>query len=464
MNVLGAMTPESSGDADEVSPAKEVSRGRHSHLLGGHFWPLIAMVAILITGMAYSFWWPQIWYHVDVWATPGDLWSTFRDAHWIGWGSEGAIYGTKTGLVTFPGIAVLLTPLAMLQNPLHLTASYPVFLPKPTEWYLLGPVELLLGGFVLFPLNILATRLEISARRRILLVWIEAALAWPVVAIWGHPEDSIAVALTIYALVAVYDNKLLHAGFFLGLAVAFQPLVLLAIPVVFALIPLRRWPLLIGEITLPSAVLLLGPLLHDWGPTTRALLKQPNYPQLNHPTPWLALAPKLSPTHYVNSYVYHERTLVNGTKVYTETPKKILTGTVVAAGPEREVSLVLALCIGIYVFRKTKSWPALIWWIGVALSLRCVFESILDPFYLYPGVAFLIVASFTTSWRKISLTLLFGACCSLVSYWHTGEWTYYLLVTASLLFTCVAAYPTTSHAWSSRKRTAVEATRLHGTA
>jgi len=441
VTALGELTPESGGDAHTLSVAHLTSPPRRTPKLGGHFWPLMGMLAILIMGMAYSFFWARIWYHVDVWATPGDLWSTFRDAHWIGWGSEGAIYGTKTGLVTFPGIAVLLTPLAMLQNPLHLTASYPIFLPKPTEWYLLGPVELLLGGFALFPLNTLATRLEISPRRRIILVWVEAALAWPVVAVWGHPEDTIAVAFAIYAFVAVYDRKWLHAGFFMGLAIAFQPLVLLTIPVMFALIPVRRWPLLFGEITLPSAVLLLGPLVREWRQTTTALLKQPNYPQLNHPTPWLALAPKLSPTHYVDAYVYHVRILANGTREYTETPKKILTGTVVAAGPEREVSLILAVLIGVYVYRKTQSWPRLIWWLGVALSLRCVFESILDPYYFFPGLALLSLAAFTTNWRRISLTLLFGACCAWLSYWHAGEWTYYLVVTGALLLTCVFAYP-----------------------
>ena len=405
------------------------------------FWPLIATLTILVTGMAYSFLWGRIWYHVNGWATPADLWSTFRDAHWIGWGSEGAIYGAGTSLVTFPGIVVLLTPLALLQGPLHLTSSVPIYLPKPTEWFLLGPVNLLLGGFVLFALNGLAKRLEIPSRRRVLLVWVEAALVWPVVAVWGHPEDPVAVALAIYALAAVYDHKWVHAGFFLGLAVAFQPLVLLLIPLLFALIPLRRWPLLIGEITLPSAVLLLGPLVHEWGPTTRALLKQPNYPQLNHPTPWLALAPKMAPSHYAKSFKVHVRTLPNGTKVYTETAKKIFSYQIVAAGPERDISLVLAVFIGFYLSRHRPSWQRLVWWMGVALSLRCVFESVLDPFYFFPGLALLLVASFTVSWRKITLAFVFATACTFLSYWHTGQWTYYLLVIGTLVLACAFSFP-----------------------
>jgi len=444
MSAFDAAAPQTQNETAPMPTTVERVESRSSHWMRGQFWPFIAMVTIVVTGLAYSFWWARLVYHVNLWATPADLWLTFRDAHWVGWGSEGAIYGAKTSLVTFPGLAVLLTPLAMLQGPLHLTSSFPIFLPKPTEWYLLGPVQLLLGGVILFPLNDVAKRLGIGARRRIGLIWLEAALVWPVVAVWGHPEDSIAMALALYALVAVHDRKWLHAGFFLGLAVAFQPLVLLMIPAVFALIPIRRWPVLLGEVTLPSAVLLLGPLLHEWGPTTTALLKQPNFPDLNHPTPWLALAPKLSPTRYIESYVFKVHVLASGTRAYSAVAGKVLTGPVVAAGPERDVALVLALLIGFYLLKRAPSWPRLLWWLGVALSLRCLFESVLDPFYFFPGLALILVASFATTWRKILPTVSFATACTFLSYWHTGEWTYFLLVSATLLLAIGFAFPSSS--------------------
>jgi hypothetical protein len=82
-----------------------------------------------------------------------------------------------------------------------------------------------------------------------------------------------------------------------------------------------------------------------------------------------------------------------------------------------------------------------VWWIAVALSLRCVFESILDPFYFFPGLAIAVLASFTTRWWKMSLTMLFASACTVASFWHLGEWPYYLLVTSSLLLTLAFAYP-----------------------
>jgi len=455
MSSIGDVAP-NLNESPSIDDASNPERATSSDWLNGNFWPLIATVTILVTGMAYSFWWAHIYYHAYGWITPADIWSTFRDAHWVGWGSEGAIYDSNTSLVTFPGIAVLLTPLALLQNPLHLTASFPLYLAKPTEWYILGPVNLLLGGFVLFAMNVLATRLEIPARRRILLVWFEAVLVWPVVAVWGHPEDIVAVAFAVYALVSVYDHKWLHAGFFLGLAVAFQPLVLLMIPALFAFIPIRRWPIVIGETALPSAVLLIGPLLREWGPTTRSLIQQPNFPNLNYPTPWLALAPKLPPYRYAKSYEFHELALANGKTAYAASPKKLFTGVVVAAGPERDISLVLAILIGLYLLRRRPSWPRLVWWMGVALSLRCAFESVLDPFYFFPGIALLIIAAFATSWKEISLTVLFSVACTLASYWRIEEWGYYFLVVGMLALACISAFPTSAKATEPSEATVVQ--------
>jgi hypothetical protein len=372
---------------------------------------------------------------------PGDIWSTFRDAHFVGWGSEGAIYAAGTSLVTFPGIAVLLTPVAMLQNPLHLSSSIPFYLYKPTEWLVLGPIDMLLGGVFLFPLNKFAARLGIGARRRIALVWFEAILVWAVVVLYGHPEDTVAMALAVYALIAVRDESWLHAGFFFGLAVAFQPLTLLMLPIALVRIPWRKWPILAGEIVLPSAILFVGPLVNEWGPTTRALLKQPNFPTLNHPTPWLAFAPRLSPARYVLQPTIVAHTLRDGKRVAVAVLKRFLSGEIVSAGPGREVALALVIVIAMVLYRRRPSWPVLVWWVAVALSLRCVFESILDPFYFFPGLAITVLIAFTTRWWKISLTMLFASVCTVVSFWHLGDWTYYLVVNGSLLLALAFAYP-----------------------
>lgn len=429
-------------DAESSVDQTKLPRLTFSQWVQSRKWPLVATLAIVITGLAYSFWYGVLINHVNTWLTPGDIWSTFRDAHYVGWGAEGKIYRAETGLVTFPGIAVLLAPLAMLQSPLHLTASFPFYLAHPSEWYLLGPVELLLGGFVLFPLDELAKHLGISSRRRFVLVWLEAAVAWPVVAIWGHPEDTIAIALAVYGLLATFKKSWLHAGFFFGLAVAFQPLVLLILPVAFALIPLRRWPLVTGIITVPSVLLLFAPLVQRWGPTTLAIFKQPDQPSVNHATPWLAFATKFKPTSITTQFILKQYRFSNGATSAQLVPEKSGTIQLVAAGPERMIALVLAIVLGVFLVRRAPSVHRLVWFVAVALSLRCVFDAVLTPYYMFPALAIALIVAFQAQWWRTALVVAVGAFCTRVSYLHTSEWRYYLMTVGSLILAVLLAYPT----------------------
>src|SRR5580698_307694 len=73
-----------------------------------HRWPVLGAFAILLFGMLYSFFWYWIVHHHLYWITPSDIWSTFRDAHYVIWSGEGDVYSANTNFVTFPGIAVFL--------------------------------------------------------------------------------------------------------------------------------------------------------------------------------------------------------------------------------------------------------------------------------------------------------------------------------------------------------------------
>ena len=157
-------------------------------------WPLVVMLTFVIVSMAYSLWWNQVVHHVQVWVIPGDIWSTFRAAHWVGWGDIGGIYGSDTQLLTFPGIAVLLAPVAMVSGALALGESHaPIFNSQPSSWLLLGPVILLLGSTCLIAFDAMAEELGVSGPRRIVLSFMEAVVIFQVVTLWGHPEDLLAL-------------------------------------------------------------------------------------------------------------------------------------------------------------------------------------------------------------------------------------------------------------------------------
>ena len=423
-----------------VAPLAHGPRRGFFDWLRSRAWPLVGTLIILVTGMAFSFWWNDLVHHVSLWTTPPDLWATFRDAHYIIWNGEGRVYNASTSFVTFPGIAVLLSPIAAIQSHFHLSESFPIFLGKPTAWYVLGPVDMICGGVLLFPLDTLARRLSVAAKPRILLMALETVLIWPTVALWGHPEDTLALAFAVAGLIAAFDRRWVHAGAFFALAVVFQPLVLLMMPIVLAYVPVKRWPALAGIVALPSILLLVPPLIQEWYPTTFALLKQPNFPALNHPTPWMAFAPVIKKRGYGTTGEIHY-VLSHGKRILEYGPVRVPEGEIVAAGPGRTIALILACLIGVWVAKKRPPILQVVWFTALALSLRCIFECVMDPFYLLPALVFVLILALKAGRVRGPLAVFFTAACTWLSYWHTGEWTYYLLVTGTLLLALAFSWP-----------------------
>ena len=406
-------------------------------------WPTFFLALIVLTGMSYSLFWNPLFYHSPNWITPADLWNTFRASQYVIWGGEGQIYNNPAAFQTFPGIAILLSPVAKVAGVLHLTESFAVILPRPTTWWLLGPVQLALGSTLLYPLNAWARRLQVTSRRRVVLLAVEAALIWPSVALWGHPEDALSVALALYGLLAVLEHRWLRFVVLFGLATLVQPLVLLVLPLCLAYVPLKHWLPVGSAIALPSVVALLAPLIQEWGPTSRLLLRQPNYFANNHPTPWASLAPVIDPPHTTVVHTLKYVKLSNGHHRAIEVAKSVHTLPVVAAGPGRIIAVVIACSLGVGLMRLKATLPQVLWFASLALSMRCVFEPVMVPYYLLPGLALTVLV--TSSTTRIRFTIAAGAAglCALLSYWHLGEWPYYVLMLLPLAVTLVVAWPAT---------------------
>ncbi len=166
------------------------------------------------------------------------MWGIFRGAHYIGWGFLGGVYDPSTGVNSFPGIEILLAPLAMLSSHLGLSESFPpFFIAHPRRPLLLGPIELLLAATVLFPVDALAERFGVlPARRQSLLCVVVAVLAWPMAAIWGHAEDCIAITFALYSMLAIFDERWVRSGWLFGFALVFQPLVVMTLPLLIAVV------------------------------------------------------------------------------------------------------------------------------------------------------------------------------------------------------------------------------------
>lgn len=338
------------------------------------------MIAVSVVGSAvWSMAWPPVDHGVAMWRLPADIWSTLRSAQMVTWGGYGDIYSSGTGLVAFPGAALLLVPVAAVVDTLHLSASYPFPLPHPSAWLLLGPYEMVVAGVALTGADALAEQLGTDGRRRAVLAVAGAAVLFPVDGLWGHPEDAVAVGLLLYGLVAALDGRVAAAGWCTGVAVAVQPLVVLGVPVVAGVLGARHLAPYAVRLLVPVTAVLAVPLLADPTATLHAIVDQPNFPLVDHVTPWTALAPRLPGRD------------------------------VVASGPGRVVALALAAALAPWVARCRRRPELVVWALAAALCLRVLTESVLDPYYLWPPLAVGLVVAARSWWRLVPVTVAAAA-------------------------------------------------------
>ena len=374
--------------------------------VGRRMGPISVSTVFVVLGLLYCFRWGSVVQHIpSLWLFPGDLWGTYVSASDAAHGHLGSIYGSGFALQGPPGILVVLAPLGALSGGLHtlflqilttnhqlpaypqvhvapaLVGGRPAYLTNVgyfvvhPQWLLLVlPYALILSCIALFAFDALAERLQVSQPRRTVLCIAEAVLLWNMTVIWGHPEDAIAVALAVYAVVFILDGRFVGAGWLFGAAVAMQPLVLLMLPVLLAMAGRQRILGLVIRSALPSVVLTAPPLIANFHATYRALVDQPYLLILDHQTPWTALAPRLGG---------HGSTLV------------------VAGGPARLLAIVIAVGLGFWVARYWRERPELVAVACVvALALRCYTESVLVAYYPWAALAVgLVVAARCSHWR-----------------------------------------------------------------
>ncbi|MHB8681604.1 MAG: hypothetical protein ACYDA2_05870 [Acidimicrobiales bacterium] len=373
------------------------------------WWILATTLAVVVTGMAYSLVWAPLVRHHSYWVTPGDIWTTFRDAHWVAWGGLSFIYGAGTYHAALPGFPVLLAPVAALSSALGLTESVPaVALLKPETWLLVGPLSMATVAVALAGLDRLAADLGASWPRRRLLIVAEALALWPTLAIWGHPEDVLAVGLSAYALSMLLEHRFAAAGWLLGLAVAMQLNVLLLVPLFLGVAGIRRAAPLLARAAVAPGFLLVAVLVPDWHEATQVLTRQPGYPLVNHPTPWSLLSPKIGPG-------------------------------VIAAGPARLFAFALAAGLGALAVRARHDPRRIVWLAAVAMAGRCLFEAVMVPYYVMPAVVLaVVVVGSGDRLRRIVATLVSAAVLTVVLHWHFTMWPYWSLMavlTAGVLVT-----------------------------
>jgi hypothetical protein len=360
--------------------------------------PLLATVIMAAAGMAGTIWGPRF-YGKTAWALPDDLWGTLIAAQRLAHLNLAGLYTLPTQLVSLPGAAVILVPAIAVID----LAGLPLTVPHahgayPSVWWLAGPYQVAISAVVLFAADAIAERLGASKPKRFWLAAAGATALWSVTIRWGHPEDAVAIGLLLYAILALADAKGARSAWLAGAAVAVQPLVLLAFPLLAAVVEPRRLPGYIARAVAPGALLLAAAAAANWTATVHAVTSQPNYPAIDHPTPWIYLAPHLTEGQ-------------------------------VAAGPARILAIAAAVGCALVVARRWRRarpagpWSSealtqLLWWTAVTLAIRSAFEPVMVAYYLWPPLAVALAAA-ARDWSRL---LPAGATAVGLTFFSQVQW------------------------------------------
>jgi hypothetical protein len=179
------------------------------------------------------------------------------------------------------------------------------------------------------------------------------------------------------------------------------------------------------RVALPSMVALTAAAAANWHATVTAVTSQPNYPAIDHPTPWTSLSPHLS----------------NGD---------------VAGGPGRILAIVFACgCAVAYAYRRRAFGPSapqggpggrfppvdteLLWWVAVTLAIRCVFESVMVAYYVWPSLAVALLVA-ADRWARLIPTAILAAAVTFTSQapWR-NPWGWWSLIVTGLALTLYSA-------------------------
>jgi hypothetical protein len=396
--------------------------------------PLIASVGLILIGM-YTTTWGSTLIGRTEWALPYDLWGTLIATTRLAHGNIGGLYAPPTGLISLPGAAVILLPCAAVISALGLSLNIPgPHNLHPAAWLIAGPYQIALCCVTLFAADALAEQLGVRFWKRGLLAAASVGILWSVSARWGHPEDAVAVGLLLYAVLAQSRGRLGLAGWLAGAAVCVQPLVLLALPVMLAVLPWRRMVPFLVRTAVPSAVLLGATAIANWHDTYTSVTSQPDSPVINHPTAWTSLAP-----HLANQNV--------------------------AAGPFRLATIALACLCALAIRRRwqareaagangeisgsvdTATWSAalltdVLWWVALTLALRSFFEPVMVSYYPWPPMAVALIPAATLSWpRLVAAGVLAGGLTAAAQGPSHAVWIWWVPIVAGLVVLLALARP-----------------------
>ena len=316
------------------------------------------------------------WLGAKQWLMSPDYWWTVNSAQWVSHLAMGTVYQANPFYTALPGFLMLLAPFVAIGDHFGLITAYPMALPYPSMWLLVGPVCFAIGSTFVFGVDYLCETLSVGQFRRRSILAISSPLIGVVtLVIGGHPEDLLALGLACLAFGFLLRGNVAAGAWVLAAAILMQTWAGLLLPTFIMACPVgKRVSTAIRAIGLPTAI---GGLLLalDFRHASLDLLEQPMV-NIGQHLPWWNLAPLIS----ISGYFRHPLLAEVGSS-------------------SRFGAVLVALVLGILVSHSKK--PELVVGAGaLSLAARGIFEVELWPYYLAPAALFLMIFAATSTSPK----------------------------------------------------------------
>jgi hypothetical protein len=343
--------------------------------------PTTVTVGMVVGAVVYSLVWTALAHHK--WQVYSDLWNSAGMALAVGQAHFSAVYAYPSQIDAPPGFEYLLAPFMVLGHAIGLRTTIAHGGGLMVYSLLLVPLATVLAGSLLFAVDAVARRWGFSEGRRVAVSVVAGLAVGSDVVFWGHPEDCIALALVLWAALAVDGaptKGVTQAGWLLGAAVALQPLALLAVAPVVARFGRRDLWRAAWRIVLPSVLLLLPELLTSAAVTVHRVVDQPYLPADESSTPFAHFARALGDGMY-------------------------------SGGTLRLVSTLGALVLGFVACRRRYDLPTVLLVMSLSFTLRVVLESELLGFYFLPVAVLCLLLTMRRSASMFCLCAAASVAC-----------------------------------------------------
>jgi hypothetical protein len=104
--------------------------------------------------------------------------------------------------------------------------------------------------------------------------------------------------------------------------------------------------------------------------------------------------------------------------------------------------MVVAVLVGLYVWRRPQDPVRILWLATVVLALRCVFESVMTPYYLAPPLFLALVLASRQGSKRFWAAAIVAMESTVFAYHHLSPWAWWLPVVAGVATVVALSYPT----------------------